>query len=238
MVPPRAKRDLVPLVVLMVAFFDDTTDATMTDTSGIQWLGDACSGDDDCNDTFNLECDDRGHCACKPGYTSVQFSCKKASRLGESCMLHSQCQYYDTHSSCDVSGHCACIESFQEQHLSDNSRKCQLKDADVTHYTSYSTGLLSFGLFVLVLTVIVGITCLLKFMLFSWSSQQPTRKYSRKFSYLTMNYFRAPGTLDETTALLQEGKHPPSYLEATRVPQITITDYSAVSRPTMVYTSP
>ncbi|KAH7962157.1 hypothetical protein HPB52_014659 [Rhipicephalus sanguineus] len=68
------------------------------------------------------------------------------------------------------------------------------------------------------------------------NQQQPSppRKHSRKYNYLTVGYLKD----NETQALLAPGKRPPSYSEATRVPQITISDYSSLSHPTtMAYTS-
>lgn len=208
--------------------------------NGIQWLGDACNDDDDCNDALNLRCDQHRHCTCKDGYVSVQFGCKTASRLGEACFFPNQCQYYDPHSVCDASGRCSCFQGFHS--YPDRNNKCYFNPPGDSYFTPFSTGVMSFGLFAIILTGIIGVICMIKFIMCTplppQPQRQPHRRCSRKHTYLKMNYFRGPaGSEGEKRGLLEEVKQPPSYLEATGVPQIVITDYSTIQKPTTSNTS-
>ncbi|CAN7997388.1 unnamed protein product [Ixodes hexagonus] len=218
--------------------------------NGIQWLGDACNNDGDCNAEFNLQCDQHQHCTCKSGYVSVQFSCKQASRLGEACAFPNQCQYYDPHSFCNSLGRCSCVEGFERvppdkciPEAEDEilavwkTSHAHFSNGD-SHYTSFNTGLLSLGLLILILTGIIGVICFVKFIMSSPAPPQPSRRCSRKHTYLKMNYFKAPTASEgEKKALLREAKQPPSYVEATGVPQIVITDYSTIPKSTTTYAS-
>lgn len=245
------------LIVAIVSLFDAVDDVDADD--GIQWLGDACNDDDDCHDAFNLLCV-RGQCVCKQGFVSAQFSCHPASPLGGECTYHAQCQYSDSHSACDLTGRCACVDGFTPRRDTPNTRrKCAAEEADddkrqylaaalpsrthaiTGHRSSYESGVTTFGIIVLVLSFVLAVACLLKFVICNClcccRNQQPPpppRKHSRKYNYITVGYLKD----NETQALLSPGKRPPSYLEATRVPQITISDYSSLSHPTtMAYTS-
>ncbi|XP_065294711.1 uncharacterized protein [Dermacentor albipictus] len=217
------------LIVAIVSLFDAIEDADADE--GIQWLGDACNNDDDCHDAFNLLCV-KGQCTCKHGFVSAQFSCHPASPLGGKCTYHAQCQYSDPHSACDLTGHCVCVEGFS---MRQDTKKCAAAEADDDrHRSSYGSGVTTFGIIVLVLAFVLAIACLLKFVICNWNQQAPPRKHSRKYNYLTVGYLKD----NETQALLPPGRRPPSYSEATRVPQITISDYSSLSHPTTtVYTS-
>ncbi|XP_065294710.1 uncharacterized protein [Dermacentor albipictus] len=230
------------LIVAIVSLFDAIEDADADE--GIQWLGDACNNDDDCHDAFNLLCV-KGQCTCKHGFVSAQFSCHPASPLGGKCTYHAQCQYSDPHSACDLTGHCVCVEGFS---MRQDTKKCAAAEADddrqypdvlrphaiTGHRSSYGSGVTTFGIIVLVLAFVLAIACLLKFVICNWNQQAPPRKHSRKYNYLTVGYLKD----NETQALLPPGRRPPSYSEATRVPQITISDYSSLSHPTTtVYTS-
>lgn len=237
------------LIVAIVSLFDAIDDVDADD--GIQWLGDACNDDDDCHDAFNLLCV-KGQCACKQGFVSAQFSCHPASPLGGKCTYHAQCQYSDPHSACDLTGHCVCVDGFTPRRDTVTTKKCAadadddrqyldaaavLKPHAITGYhSSYGSGVTTFGIIVLVLAFVLAVACLLKFVICNWNQQQspPLRKHSRKYNYLTVGYLKD----NETQALLPPGRRPPSYSEATRVPQITISDYSSLSHPTTtVYTS-
>lgn len=238
------------LIIVTVSLLDAIDDADADD--GIQWLGDACNDDDDCHDAFNLLCV-RGQCVCKQGFVSAQFSCHPASPLGGECTYHAQCQYSDPHSACDLTGHCVCMDGFKSRRDTATTKKCTAEADDddrqyldaaavlrphaITGYrSSYGSGVTTFGIIVLVLAFALAVACLLKFVICNWNQQQssPPRKHSRKYNYLTVGYLKE----NETQALLPPGKRPPSYSEATRVPQITISDYSSLSHPTtMVYTS-
>lgn len=239
------------LIVAIVSLFDavDQTDAD----DGIQWLGDACNDDDDCHDAFNLLCT-KGECVCKPGFVSAQFSCQPAAKLGDQCSSHGQCQYSDPHSFCDLSGHCACVDGFTPRKDTITTKTCAAVEDDRQYRTadalrpyvtgdrrgsSHTNGFMTFGIIALVLSIVLATACLLKFVVCNWNQQTPPpppppRKYSRKYSYLTMNNLKD----SETQALLSPTRRPPSYSEATMVPQITISDYSSISHPkTTVYTS-
>ncbi|XP_075748868.1 uncharacterized protein LOC119164296 isoform X4 [Rhipicephalus microplus] len=222
------------LIVAVVSLFDAVDDVDADD--GIQWLGDACNDDEDCHEAFNLLCV-RGQCVCKQGFVSAQFSCHPASPLGGECTYHAQCQYSDSHSACDLTGRCVCVDGFTPRRDTPNTRrKCAAEDDDKRHRSSYESGVTTFGIIVLVLSFVLAVACLLKFVICNWNQQPPPppRKHSRKYNYITVGYLKD----NETQALLSPGKRPPSYLEATRVPQITISDYSSLSHPTtMAYTS-
>lgn len=237
-------------IFIIVSLFDAVDDVDADD--GIQWLGDACSDDDDCHDAFNLLCA-RGQCVCKTGFVPAQFSCQPAASLGDSCTYHSQCQYKDPHSACGLSGHCSCVDGFAPRQDSAATKKCAASGADDDDgrqymdaalrpqaqdvVASYGTGFVTFGIVVLALSLTLAAACILKFVICNWNQQSPPpppRKISRKYSYLTVGYTKD----GETQTLLPKAKRPPSYSEATNVPQITISDYSSISHPkTVVYTS-
>uniref|UniRef100_V5ID44 Putative secreted protein n=2 Tax=Ixodes ricinus TaxID=34613 RepID=V5ID44_IXORI len=233
---PLALRLLLAVVVSLQGRVDAAAQ------NGLQWLGDACDDDGDCNGALNLHCDKRRQCTCKSGYVSVQFGCQRASLLGQACSFPSQCQYYDAHSFCDKSGRCSCLEGFK---TGPHNAKCSLTPLAPERNSlqkSLSTGAVFFGLFSIIITGIICVVYLVKCIMSNPPQPQPQprprRKSSRKHTHLKMNYFKAiPATQGEKKALLHEVKQPPSYLEATRVPQIIITDYSTIPKSTTTYTS-
>ncbi|KAH8042744.1 hypothetical protein HPB51_025648 [Rhipicephalus microplus] len=201
------------LIVAIVSLFDAVDDVDADD--GIQWLGDACNDDDDCHDAFNLLCV-RGQVRLQAGIRlgAVQLPSRykqlpsSPSPLGGECTYHAQCQYSDSHSACDLTGRCACVDGFTPRRDTPNTRrKCAAEEADddKRHRSSYESGVTTFGIIVLVLSFVLAVACLLKFVICNWNQQPPPppRKHSRKYNYITVGYLKESATsIDQWTASL------------------------------------